>query len=213
MSRCWSTALARAAIRHGFPRFSYDDRPDELNEVTVRPLDAYGALACLRTRPDVDGATASACRAGRTAAAPRSPHGGARRALHPSTRTAFAAALAFYPACGLKHAVRRRATALRAGARVHGHRRRGGVAERVCATLVERSQARRGDIEITALSGRDPRLRRSRPQSPERRSQCQRKARRHRRRPAILRRAARGRDAVAWLPFGLHHSLVRHARA
>ena len=43
---------------HGFPRFSYDSRPDELNEVTVRPLDAYGALAYLRTpwrracRPD-----------------------------------------------------------------------------------------------------------------------------------------------------------------
>ncbi len=37
----------------GFPRFSYDSRPDELNEVTVRPLDAYGALAYLRTRDDV----------------------------------------------------------------------------------------------------------------------------------------------------------------
>jgi hypothetical protein len=38
---------------HGFPRFSYDTRPDALNEVTVRPLDAYGALAYLRTRDDV----------------------------------------------------------------------------------------------------------------------------------------------------------------
>ena len=37
----------------GFPRFSYDSRPDELNEVTVRPLDAYGALAWLRKRKDV----------------------------------------------------------------------------------------------------------------------------------------------------------------
>ena len=56
MSRCWSTASARAAIRPGFPRHSYDNRPEELNEVTVRPLDAYGALAWLRTRADVDGA-------------------------------------------------------------------------------------------------------------------------------------------------------------
>ena len=39
----------------GFPRYSYDSRPEELNEVTVRPLDAYGALAYLRARPDVDG--------------------------------------------------------------------------------------------------------------------------------------------------------------
>jgi Prolyl oligopeptidase family len=38
----------------GFPRFSYETRPAELNEVTVRPLDAYGALAYLRTRPEVD---------------------------------------------------------------------------------------------------------------------------------------------------------------
>jgi carboxymethylenebutenolidase len=37
----------------GFPRFSYDRRPEELNEVTVRPLDAYGALAYLRSRSDV----------------------------------------------------------------------------------------------------------------------------------------------------------------
>src|SRR4051812_10570982 len=34
----------------GFPRFSYDSRPDTLNEMTVRPLDAYGALAYLRGR-------------------------------------------------------------------------------------------------------------------------------------------------------------------
>ena len=31
----------------------FDSRPEELNEVTVRPLDAYGALAYLRSRPDV----------------------------------------------------------------------------------------------------------------------------------------------------------------
>lgn len=37
----------------GFVRGSYDQRPEALNEVTVRPLDAYGALGYLRTRPDV----------------------------------------------------------------------------------------------------------------------------------------------------------------
>ena len=37
----------------GFPRGSYDFRPGEINEVTIRPLDAYGALAYLRSRPDV----------------------------------------------------------------------------------------------------------------------------------------------------------------
>ena len=38
---------------HGFAAHSYEQRPPELDEVKVRPLDAYGALAYLRTRPDV----------------------------------------------------------------------------------------------------------------------------------------------------------------
>ena len=37
----------------GFPIGSYSRRPLEVNEQTVRPLDAYGALAYLRTRDDV----------------------------------------------------------------------------------------------------------------------------------------------------------------
>jgi len=39
----------------GFPIHSYDERPEAVNEVTVRPFDAYAALAYLRTRPDIDG--------------------------------------------------------------------------------------------------------------------------------------------------------------
>ncbi len=38
---------------HGFPKGSYQNRPESLNEVTVRPLDAYGALVWLRRRGDV----------------------------------------------------------------------------------------------------------------------------------------------------------------
>jgi dienelactone hydrolase len=37
----------------GFPKHSYDARPAEVSEQFVRPLDAYGALAYLRSRPDV----------------------------------------------------------------------------------------------------------------------------------------------------------------
>mgnify|MGYP006283737649 FL=1 len=37
----------------GFPRGTYSSRPGEINEQTVRPLDAYGALDWLRTRGDV----------------------------------------------------------------------------------------------------------------------------------------------------------------
>jgi len=88
---------------HGFPRYSYNDRPPELNEVTVRPLDAYGALAYLRSRPDVlpshiglqgwsngGSATLAAMAIDAPGIEDHSPTKG------------FRAALAFYPACALK---------------------------------------------------------------------------------------------------------------
>jgi dienelactone hydrolase len=37
----------------GFPKHSYKDRPPDVSEQSVRPLDAYGALAYLRSRGDV----------------------------------------------------------------------------------------------------------------------------------------------------------------
>src|SRR5262245_22597554 len=86
----------------GFPRFSYDSRPAELDEVTVRPLDAYGALAYLRRRADVDGARiglqgwsngGSATLAAMAAGSGLSP-----------APEGFRAALVFYPGCALKHA-------------------------------------------------------------------------------------------------------------
>ena len=39
----------------GFAKHSYKDRPSEVSEQLVRPLDAYGALAYLRSRSDVIG--------------------------------------------------------------------------------------------------------------------------------------------------------------
>jgi dienelactone hydrolase len=88
---------------HGFPRYSNDTRPDELNEVTVRPLDAYGALAYLRTRDDVvadrvalqgwsNGGSATLAALSRTAPGINSP----------TPASGFRAGLVFYPACGLK---------------------------------------------------------------------------------------------------------------
>ena len=49
----WSTASVRAATQTAFRATATSAGPEELNEVTVRPLDAYGALAYLRTRGDV----------------------------------------------------------------------------------------------------------------------------------------------------------------
>ena len=87
----------------GFGRFTYDSRPAELDEVSIRPLDAYGALAYLRSRPDIltgriglqgwsNGGSATLA-----SMAPDAP------GLAEHTPDAgFRAALAFYPACGLK---------------------------------------------------------------------------------------------------------------
>lgn len=82
----------------GFPKGSYDDRPSEVSEQTVRPLDAYGALAYLRTRGDVmkdriglqgwsNGAMTTLVTM--STKAPGLPESG------------FRGALAFYPGCGM----------------------------------------------------------------------------------------------------------------
>jgi carboxymethylenebutenolidase len=134
---------------NGFPRFSYDSRPDELNEVTVRPLDAYGALAYLRSRHDViadqialqgwsNGASATLATMSATApglSAPTPASGG------------FRAALAFYPACGLKGQFD---DGIKTYAPVRVFHGSGDeeVSPHRCAELVARSQAIGSDIQF-----------------------------------------------------------------
>jgi dienelactone hydrolase len=133
----------------GFPRFSYETRPAELNEVTVRPLDAYGALSYLRARPDVAAGRiglqgwsngGSAALAAMAAGAPRS--GG----------TAFRAALAFYPACGLKGQFEDGYRPYAPVQVFHGTADE-EVSPRRCGDLVERSRAGSGTIEIRFYPG------------------------------------------------------------
>ncbi len=84
----------------GFSAHSYDERPGEVSEQKVRPLDAYAALAYLRTRSDIaagriglqgwsNGAMAVLATLG-----PRPPGFDL-----PNAQTAFRAALALYPGC------------------------------------------------------------------------------------------------------------------
>jgi dienelactone hydrolase len=133
----------------GFPRFSYETRPAELDEVTVRPLDAYGALAYLRARPDVapnriglqgwsNGGSATLA-----TMAPDAPGLGGM---------GFRAALAFYPACALKG---RFDAGYRPYAPVevmHGSADE-EVSPQRCADLVARSNAQGGRIHITIYPG------------------------------------------------------------
>ena len=84
----------------GFAIHSYDERPSEVSEQKIRPLDAYAALAYLRSRDDIaperiglqgwsNGAMTVLAALG-----PRPPGFDL-----PSTKTAFRAALALYPGC------------------------------------------------------------------------------------------------------------------
>jgi len=133
----------------GFPRFSYETRPAELDEVTVRPLDAYGALAYLRTRPDVD-----PDRIGLQGWS----NGGSATLATMDTRasgrkgTGFRAALAFYPACGLKGQFENGYLPYAPVQVFHGTADE-EVSPRRCGELVEKSKAGGGAIEIRFYSG------------------------------------------------------------
>ena len=86
----------------GFPRFSYEQRPETLNEVTICPFDAYSALLWLRKRPDIlpdrialQGWSNGASAALATMAMANIP------SIGRLTRSAgFRGAAAFYPAAG-----------------------------------------------------------------------------------------------------------------
>src|SRR5690349_19518116 len=82
----------------GFGRHTINERPDAVNEVTVRPLDAYGALAYLRSRSDVA--------PDRIGLQGWSNGGSAALAAMAAQRLAgtggFRAALVFYAGCGLR---------------------------------------------------------------------------------------------------------------
>jgi carboxymethylenebutenolidase len=133
----------------GFPRFSYDDRPAKLNEVTVRPLDAYGALAYLRRRADV--------RADRIGLQGWSNGGSATLATMAddapgitarSPEAGFRGALAFYAGCGL-HGYYKNGLKPYAPVREFHGTADEEVSWKTCDTLVQKGRARGGDIDIT----------------------------------------------------------------
>jgi carboxymethylenebutenolidase len=133
----------------GVGRFSYDSRPAELNEVTVRPLDAAGALAWLRARSDVipdriglqgwsNGAS--------TVLATMSP-------VAPVPASGFRAALAFYPGCGLHDAFKDTPLHPTAPTLVLHGTADEEVSYKRCEELVQRSRAAGAPIEIKLYPG------------------------------------------------------------
>jgi len=139
----------------GFGRHSYDSRPAELNEVTVRPLDAYGALAWLRARADVDanrvGLQGWSNGGSATLATMADPTTVTNGIMPPGGR-GFVAALSFYPACGLKDQFE---TGYKpyAPVRVLMGLADEEVSPKRCEALVEGSRSQGSDITIQLYPG------------------------------------------------------------
>jgi dienelactone hydrolase len=136
----------------GFPRFSYDTRPAEVNEITVRPLDAYGALAWLRTRKDIAGDRIGLqgwSNGGSAALAAMAAGSGFGR---PESQKGFNAALVFYPACRLRG---RFDDGYRpyAPVRVFHGTADEETSSRRCNAFVENSRKDGGDITMTLYPG------------------------------------------------------------
>ncbi len=138
----------------GFPRFSYFSRPETLNEVTVRPLDAYGALAWLRERNDVipDRIALQGWSNGGSAALATMASVSAPGVASLAPATGFRGALVFYPACGLKGQFDGGLIPY-APVRVFQGSADEEVSPHYCGELIDRSRARGGDIEITFYPG------------------------------------------------------------
>ena len=138
----------------GFARYTYNERPEQLNEVTVRPLDAYGAAAYLRTLPGVAGERLGLLgwsNGGSATLAALSPD--ALGLSSPASRSGFRAAVAFYPACGLKGAFKGKIYRPDAPLRIFHGLADEETSPGLCATLVERSKAEGDDIEIALYPG------------------------------------------------------------
>jgi carboxymethylenebutenolidase len=138
----------------GFPRFSYDQRPKELDEVNVRPLDAYGALIWLRAQPGIarnkivlqgwsNGGSATLA----TMSEHEAPGFGTL-----TRANGFRAGVAFYPACGLKGQYDDGLTPY-APLRVFQGTADEEVSPKRCQELVDVSRSHGADVTLTLYPG------------------------------------------------------------
>ncbi len=133
---------------HGFPRFSHDDPDrDDVNEKTVRPLDADGALVYLHGQRDV--VTDRIFLQGWS--------NGASTALNVTIRQGsqakgYRAALAFYPGCGSKALLESTiATAIPIAMFLGSDDEE--VSPAICLHVAERSRGAGSQIDVTVYPG------------------------------------------------------------
>jgi len=133
----------------GFSAAADRSRPTTLNDVTVRPLDAYGALRYLRSSPRVRG--------DRIGIEGWSDGGSAVLAtmsaqILPASEAGkgFRAALAFYPACGLQGRIKMPYVPY-GPVRIFMGTRDEGAATTACQKLAAASKAAGGDIAVSVF--------------------------------------------------------------
>lgn len=136
----------------GFQKGSYSERPAEVSEQTVRPLDAYGALRYLRGRRDVDPDRIGVqgwSNGGMTVLVTMSDQ--APGIANPTPRTGFRAALAEYPGCGMdavKGAYHAYAPLLVMVASADEE-----VSPKICASFARRAKAAGSALEFIEYEG------------------------------------------------------------
>jgi dienelactone hydrolase len=151
----------------GFPIHSYDERPDAVNEVTVRPFDAYAGLAYLKQQFFIDASRIALqgwSNGGSATIAAMAQETAAKAGV--KENEGFAGAIAFYPACTLHHEYDASYLPY-APVRVFSGDEDEEVSAERCRHLVTRSRAAGNDIEIVVYHGAthdfdDPGVRRQR---------------------------------------------------
>jgi dienelactone hydrolase len=133
---------------HGFGRFTHDDPDrDDVNELTVRPLDAEGALSYLRTRPDVT--PNRIFLQGWSNGGSTTLNVMIRQAANP---TGFRAALAFYPGCGREALLKNRVETSAPIAMFLGSDDE-EVSPTICQHVADRSRNAGTAIDVTLYPG------------------------------------------------------------
>jgi dienelactone hydrolase len=132
---------------HGFPRFSHGDSEREsVNEKTVRPLDAEGALAWLRGRTDVD----------KSRIFLQGWSNGGSTLLNVMIRqgshAGFRGALSFYPGCGNRALLEDTVRTTTPIAMFLGSDDE-EISPRICRSVVKRSRFSGTDLNLTVYPG------------------------------------------------------------
>lgn len=150
----------------GFPKHSYNTRPTAVNEQTVRPLDAYGALDYLRSRNDViadriglqgwsnGGMTLLSTMALAFAnSAPRVALNMADRVrlAKPTPQSDFHAAMALYPSCRTQ--IKQSDYQLYAPLLITAASEDDEVSPTVCRDFADQQKKRGADVEFVIYDG------------------------------------------------------------